>query len=67
MAKYTDNNIQFNSIDVAFSTNNKKWGNAENIGATDADLIDIASDNGGKLPTIVNAIKINWNVLQIME
>lgn len=61
MAKYTDNNIQFNNIDVRISVNNKKLGNENLLGATDEDLIDIASDNGGKLPTIVNALEIDWN------
>jgi hypothetical protein len=65
MAKYKDtyngNNIQFNSVDTILSGNNKKWGQAELGGATDADLVDIASDNGGKLPTIVNAVEIDWN------
>ena len=35
------------------------------MGATDADLVDIASDNGGKLPTIVNAVEIDWNGAQL--
>ena len=61
MAKYTDNSIQFNSIDTSISQNNKKWGNENMQNATDADLIDIATENGGKLPTIVNAVEIDWN------
>ena len=65
MAKYTDNNIQFNSIDVAISGNTKKWGQAELMGATDADLIEIALDNGGRLPSIVNAVEIDWNSAEL--
>ena len=61
MAKYTDNNIQFNSIDVAISGNTKKWGQAELMGATDTDLVDIAADNGGRLPSIVNVVEVDWN------
>jgi len=66
MANYKDSNIQFNNIDIAFSGNPKKWGHGDNLGATDADLIDIASDNGGKLPTIVNALEIDWNGAQLV-
>jgi hypothetical protein len=65
MAKYKDtynnSNIQFDSIDVAISGNTKKWGQAELMGATDADLVDIAADNVGRLRSIVNVIEINWN------
>ena len=61
MAKYTDNSIQFNSIDTSFMANNKKWGNGDILNATDSDLIEIATENGGKLPTIVNAVEIDWN------
>ena len=65
MAKYKDtyngSNIQFNSVDTILSGNSKKWGQAELANATDEDLVDIASDYGGKLPTIVNAVEIDWN------
>jgi len=66
MAKYTDNSIQFNSIDTSISTNNKKLGNGDILGAADSDLIEIASDNGGKLPTIVNVVEIDWNSAQLV-
>lgn len=67
MAQYkeTNSNIQFNSVDVQISGNNKKWGNADIANATDEDLIAITSENGGKLPTIVNAVEIDWNGAQI--
>lgn len=71
MAKYKDtygsSNIQFNAVDVAFSGNTKKWGHGDNALASDSDLIDIAKDNDGKLPTIVNAVEIDWNGAQLGE
>ena len=69
MAQYkeTNSNIQFNSVDVQISGNGKKWGNSQIANATDEDLIDIASDNGGKLPTIVNAVEIDWNGAQLAD
>ena len=69
MAKYIDtygsSNIQFNAVETIFIPNSKKWGHGENINASDADLTDIANDNGGKLPTIVNAVDIDWNGAQL--
>lgn len=69
MAQYkeTNSNIQFNSVDVQISGNNKKWGNADILNATDDDLIDIASDYGGKLPTIINVVEIDWNGAELIR
>ena len=58
---YTDNKgITFNTFDTKFFKTGK-ISNAEYDGATVNDLADIASDNGGKLPTMVNAVEIDWN------
>ena len=58
---YIENNITFNSFDGDIFTRGKKVSNEQYLGATVDDLADIASDNGGKLPTIVNALEIDWN------
>ena len=59
---YTDNNgIIFNTFDSNISAFGKKVSNEQYVGASGDDLADIASDNGGKLPSIVNALEIDWN------
>ncbi len=58
---YTDNNITFESFDGNIFPRIKKVGNNQNQSASIDDLSDIASDNGGNLPTIVNALEIDWN------
>ena len=63
---YTDtNNIVFNTFDGNSNVLGKKVSNEQYWGATVNDLADIASDNGGKLPTIVNAVEIDWNGAQL--
>ena len=61
---YIENNIQFNSFDSTLIGVGKKVGNKDYLGATVNDLSDIASDNGGKLPTTINALEIDWNDAQ---
>ena len=58
---YIDNNISFTTFDGNSLSRIKKVGNEQCGGATVDDLADIASDNGGKLPTIINAVEIDWN------
>jgi hypothetical protein len=68
MAKYVDKNgnITFNSVQTTnFTGVAKLISHPDFSGATDADLADIAADNGGKLPSKVNAVEINWNGAQI--
>lgn len=62
---YTNNNITFTTFDGNIFPRIKKVGNNENIGATVDDLTEIASDNGGKLPTIINALEIDWNGAEV--
>ena len=61
MAYIDINNITFNSFDSNSYKKGKKVSNTKYSGATVDDLADIAADNGGKLPTIVNALEIDWN------
>jgi hypothetical protein len=61
MAYRDTNNITFNTFDGDSFARGKKVSNSQYLGATVDDLADIASDNGGKLPTIVNAVEIDWN------
>ena len=65
MAKYqyteTNSNIQFNSVDTSLMGVSKKVGNTQNRNADANVLSEIAEENGGKLPTIVNAVEIDWN------
>ena len=67
MAKYTDKNgnITFNSVNVNVLPRTKSIGNENINGASDADLTDIANDNGGRLPSKVNAVEIDWNGAQL--
>ena len=59
---YTDNNgIRFNSFDSNSFKKTKKISNYKYSDATVDDLADIASDNGGTLPTTINAVEIDWN------
>ena len=51
----------FNTFDSNSNKFEKKLSNNKYNGATVDDLSDIASENGGKLPTIVNAVEIDWN------
>ncbi len=63
---YTDkNNITLNSFDGDIFPRIKKVGNNQNRGATIDDLSDIASENGGNLPTIVNAVEIDWKCMMM--
>ena len=65
---YTDtNNITFNSFDSTIIGVGKKVSNEQYLGATVNDLEDIASDNNGKLPTVINAVEIDWNGAQVEE
>ena len=69
MAKYqfTElySGINFNSVDTSLMGVGKKVGNDDNRGADTETLTEIAADNGGKLPTIVNAVEIDWNSAEI--
>jgi len=59
---YTDNNhIIYNSFDGNIFSRGKKVSNEQFLGATVDDLSDIASENGGKLPTTINGLEIDWN------
>ena len=59
---YTDtNNITFNSFDSNSNKYGKKLSNNKYTGATVNDLEDIATENGGKLPTTINGLEIDWN------
>ena len=64
MAKYTDKNgnIEFNSVPTSnFMEVGVLLSHPDLKGATDTDLTDIANDNGGRLPSKVNAVEIDWN------
>ena len=39
----------------------KSIGNENIVGASSEDLTDIAAENGGQLPSTVNAVEIDWN------
>ena len=69
MANYKDtyngNNIQFNSVNVNVLPRTKSIGNENIVGASSEDLIDIAEEYGGKLPSTVNAVEIDWNGAQV--
>lgn len=58
---YTKNNVTFNSFDSNILARFKKIGNDQYLGASVDDLADIALDNGGKLPTTINSLEIDWN------
>ena len=59
---YTDNKgIAFHSFDGTINAFGKKVSNEQYDHATVDDLANIASDNGGSLPSIVNAVEIDWN------
>lgn len=63
---YIDKNgIQFNSFDSNASAFKKKLSNTQYAGASVDDLADIANDNGGVLPTTINAVEIDWNGAQV--
>ena len=62
MPQYTDiSGIQFNSVNVNVLPRTKSIGNRDIVDATSEDLADIAAENGGKLPSTVNAVEIDWN------
>ena len=68
MAKYIDKNgnITFNSVPTSnFMQVGQLLSHPDLSGASDADLADIANDNGGKLPSKVNVVEIDWNGAQI--
>ena len=59
---YVDNkNIRFNSFDADIFARGKKIGNKDYLGATVDDLLAIAEDYQGVLPTTINALEIDWN------
>ena len=59
---YTDNKgSRFNTFDSDLFKKGKKISHNKYDGATVNDLKDIASENDGKSPTIVNAVEIDWN------
>ena len=63
---YTDNKgIAFYHFDGDSNAFTKKLSNNQYAGATTDDLADIAADNGGSLPSIVNAVEIDWNGAKI--
>lgn len=63
---YIDKNgITFNSFDSNASAFKKKLSNTQYAGASVDDLADIANDNGGVLPTTINAVEIDWNGAQV--
>lgn len=54
--------IEFNSVNVnGLIGIGNPIGNNDIVGATSEDLSDIAAENGGKLPTTVNSVEIDWN------
>jgi hypothetical protein len=64
MAKYIDKNgnITFNTVPTSnFMGLGLLIAHPDLSGASDADLADIAEDNGGRLPSKVNAVEIDWN------
>lgn len=64
MAKYIDKNgnITFNSVPTSnFMQVGQLLSHPDLSGASDADLADIANDNGGVLPTTINSVEIDWN------
>ena len=65
MAYIDKNGITFNSFDSNASVFKKKLSNNQYLGASVDDLGDIANDNGGVLPTTINAIEIDWNGAQV--
>ena len=66
MPQYTDiSGIQFNSVNVNVLPRTKSIGNRDIVDATSEDLADIAAENGGKLPSTVNAVEIDWNGAQL--
>ena len=66
MPQYTDTSgIQFNSVNVNVLPRLKSIGNRDIVDATSEDLADIAAENGGKLPSTVNAVEIDWNGAQL--
>ena len=66
MAQYTDiSGIQFNSVNVDVLPRTKSIGNKDIVDATSEDLSDIAEENGGQLPSTVNAVEIDWNGAQV--
>ena len=66
MPQYTDiSGIQFNSVNVNVLPRTKSIGNKDIVDATSEDLVDIAAENGGKLPSKVNAVEIDWNAANL--
>lgn len=66
MAQYTDiSGIQFNSVNVDVLPRTKSIGNKDIVDAISEDLTDIAAENGGKLPSTINAVEIDWNGAQV--
>lgn len=61
MAYIDTNNIEYTSFDGDIFTRGKKVSNEQYLGVSVDDLTSIADDNGGKLPTIINAVEIDWN------
>lgn len=61
MAYNDKTGIKFNSFDGNVSGFKKKLSNNQYLGASVDDLSDIAADNGGVLPTTINAVEIDWN------
>ena len=61
MAYNDKTGIIFNSFDSNASAFKKKLSNTKYAGASVDDLEDIANDNGGVLPTTINAVEIDWN------
>ena len=68
MAKYIDKNgnITFNSVPTSnFMGVGLLVSHPDLSNASDAELADIAEDNGGRLPSKVNAVEIDWNAANL--
>ncbi|MBR2016909.1 MAG: hypothetical protein IKA00_06390 [Prevotella sp.] len=61
MAYNDKSGITFNSFDSNGNKYKNKLLNNQYSGASVDDLADIANDNGGVLPTTINALEIDWN------
>ena len=65
MAYIDKNGITFNSFDSNGNKYKNKLLNNQYSGASVDDLGDIANDNGGVLPTTINAVEIDWNTANL--
>ncbi len=66
MAYNDKTGIIFNSFDSNGNKYKNKLLNNQYSGASVDDLADIANDNGGVLPTTINAVDIDWNGAEVI-